>query len=165
MFLSGPSFQCPSWWKAVLLFCFVWGFFKFLFFSYIKAGGYCFGKRVCLTPLCGTWQQETVSASGEADSISDIALVLKSLLDKWGFVWMLSIFIAVDLKEWCSGAGTLMHCSCGYRDHSLLWFSLWAHSSKSNWLFLQACCNAISFIIYCPLPSLVLFLFLQSHVV
>lgn len=86
VFLSGPSFRHPSWWgsRASVLFCFV-------FLTTSKLVDTVLGNKKweCLTPLCGMWQQEPVSASGEADSLSDIALVVRSLLDKWGFVWTL----------------------------------------------------------------------------
>lgn len=126
-------------------------------------------KRQCLTPLCGMWQQEPVSASQEADSLSDTALVVRSLLDKWGFVWILQYTHCSGPKERSSISGTLTHCNCGYRDHSLLCSVIQPLCTQPKIalfvFFLQACCNAISFIVYCPLSSLTLFLFLLSHVV
>lgn len=86
--LSCPSFQHPSWRGscASVLVCF--GVF---FLTTSKLVNTVLGNKKweCLTPLCGMWQQELVSASGEADSSSDTALVAGSLLAKWGFVWVL----------------------------------------------------------------------------
>lgn len=87
VFLSGTSFQHPSWWGscASVLVCF--GFFL----TASKLVNTVLGNKKweCLTPLCRMWQQELVSASGEVDSSSDRAFVARSLSDKWGFVWLL----------------------------------------------------------------------------
>lgn len=70
--------------------CFCFGLFWVFFLTTSKLVNTVLGNKKweCLT-LCGMWQQELVSASGEADSSSDTALVARSLLDKWGFVWIL----------------------------------------------------------------------------
>lgn len=80
------AFSIPADREAVLLFWFVLGFFL----TTSKLVNTVLGNKKweCLT-LCGMWQQELVSASGEADSSSDTALVARSVLDKWGFVWIL----------------------------------------------------------------------------
>lgn len=71
--------------------CFCFGLLWVFFLTASKLVNTVLGNKKweCLTPLCGMWQQELVSASGEADSSSDTALVAWSLLDKWGFVWLL----------------------------------------------------------------------------
>lgn len=116
VFLSSQRFQHPSWWGscASVLFCFI--------LTPSKLVDTVLGneKWQCLTPLCGMWQQEPASASREADSLSETALVVRSLLDKWGFVWILQYSHCSGPKERCNISGTLTHCNCGYRDHSLL---------------------------------------------
>lgn len=94
-------------------------------------------KRQCLTPLCGMWQQEPVSASQEADSLSDTALVVRSLLDKWGFVWILQYTHCSGPKERCSISGILTIATVVTETTpcSAVWFSLCAHSPKLHCFF------------------------------